>query len=377
MSDQRSRRLSSLDVFRGLTIAGMTIVNSPGNGSAYAAIDHAAWNGCTLADLVFPFFIFIVGVSLVFSLARRRASGQDRGDLLWQIVRRTLIIFALGLFLNGFPHYHLDALRISGVLQRIAVCYFFAAILYLYLDTRALIGLIAAILVGYWYAMTHVAMAGGLPGDLSPAGNLAAFVDRRWLPRPFYTPDYDPEGILSTLPAIATALIGVLTGLALYGAFGPAGDEKRWRPAAASLGIAGVVGLAAGLMWGRWFPINKQIWTSSYVLFTAGVALVILAFCLWRIEIQGRGRWLRMFEVFGVNGIIAYVLPILDLKIQNRIPTLNPDGTAGNLRLLITHHLFEGWTSPPMASLLYALAHTLLWFVLLRALYRRRIFIRI
>lgn len=377
MSDQRSRRLLSLDVFRGLTIAGMTVVNSPGNGSAYAAIEHAAWNGCTLADLVFPFFIFIVGVSLVFSFARRRESGQDRPDLLRQIVGRTVIIFALGLFLNGFPTYHLDALRISGVLQRIAICYFFAAVLYLYLDVKALVGVAAATLIGYWYLMTHVALAGGIPGDLSPAGNLAAFVDRRWLPRPFYTPDYDPEGILSTFPAIVTALLGVLTGHGLYGAFGPSGDASRKRRSVAYLGVAGVAGLVAGLIWNRWFPINKQIWTSSYVLFTGGVALLILAFCIWRIEIQTRGAWLRGFEVFGVNGIIAYVLPILDLKIQNRIPVLNPDGTAGNLRLLITRHLFEGWTSLPMASLLYALAHTLLWFFLLRALYRRRIFIKI
>ena len=365
-------RLLSLDVFRGLTIAGMILVNSPGNSTAYAPLEHAEWNGWTPTDLVFPFFVFILGVSLVFSFRKRRESGQPDQQVVLQILRRTAIIFGLGLLLNGFPYYHLSTIRIPGVLQRIALCYFFAALLYLMCATRTLAILAASLLIGYWLLLTHVPVPGSGIGDLTKAGNLAAYIDRWILAGHTYTPDYDPEGILSTLPAIASALIGVLTGIWLS-----SGESKIEMRKCEWMAWVGAAGIVSGEVWNFWFPINKALWTSSYVLFTSGAALVLLALCYWLIEVKGRRGWSRFFEVFGVNAIAAYVLSIFVLKIQNRIPIANPDGTAGNLRLFITRHLFESWTSPVKGSLLYAACHTALWFMILSALYKRRIFIKV
>jgi predicted acyltransferase len=363
-----SRRLLSLDVFRGLTIAGMILVNSPGNRTAYAPLEHAEWNGWTPTDLVFPFFVFIVGVSLVFSFAQRRESGHAQADLLRQILKRTVIIFGLGLLLNGFPYYHLDTIRIPGVLQRIALCYGITALLYLRFSLKTLAWLAGAALVVYWQLMTRMPVPGFGAGVLTPEGNLAGYIDRLFFIGHMYTPHFDPEGILSTLPAVVTALLGVF-----------AGNWIRQHPAhkGGALIGAGCIGILTGCAWGRFFPINKALWTSSYVLFTGGLALALLGLCHWTIEVKGWRGWSRFFEVFGVNGFAAYFLSILDLKIQNRISVNIPGVEDGNLRLLITRTLFESWASPQTASLLYAAAHTLIWFMILSALYRRRVFIKI
>jgi len=367
-----SNRLLSLDVFRGMTIAGMMLVNSPGNQTAYAPLEHAEWNGWTPTDLVFPFFVFILGVSLVFSFRKRRESNENDGDLLRQILKRTAIIFGLGLLLNGFPYYHLDTIRIPGVLQRIALCYLFASLLYLRLTIKQLALLAAGILIGYWLLLTRIPVPGFGAGNLSKQGNLAAFLDRMILHGHTYTPEYDPEGILSTLPAIATALLGIFTGSWLLNEEAAPPKKLFWM-----LG-AGAAGIVLGLIWDPAFPINKALWTSSYVLFTGGLALALLAICYWLIEIKGfRGPLAKFFEVYGMNAIAAYVVSISLLKIQNRIPVPNPDGSAGNLRLFITRRLFESWTSPVNASLMYALSYTLLWYWILSTLHRKRIFIKI
>lgn len=362
------RRLLSLDVFRGLTIAGMILVNSPGNRTAYAPLEHAEWNGWTPTDLVFPFFVFILGVSLVFSFAKRREAGQVGRDLYIQIFRRTAIIFGLGLVLNGFPYYNLETIRIPGVLQRIALCYFFTSILYLRLSLKVLSWLAGAALIGYWIAMTRIPVPGFGPGVLTPEGNLAGYLDRLVLLGHMYTPHFDPEGMFSTIPAVATALLGVFTG-----------EWMRNNPNQKGFGLmgAGLVGICAGFVWNFWFPINKALWTSSYVLFTGGAAALLLGLCYWLVDIRGWRKGTHFFEVFGVNGLAAYFLSILFLKIQNRIPVLNSDGTMGNLRLWITQTLFEGWTSPMTASLLYATCHTFLWFLILSALYRGRVYIKV
>lgn len=359
-----SKRLLSLDVFRGLTIAGMILVNSPGNGTAYPWLEHAEWNGWTPADLVFPFFVFILGVSLVFSFSKRRDDGHGDSRLLIQIVRRTAIIFGIGLLLNGFPYYHLDTIRIPGVLQRIALCYGAAALLALFVRPKALAVLAASILIGYWLVMTGF-------GDLTKEGNLAAVIDRALLKGHMYTPVYDPEGILSTLPAIANALLGVLTGVWLS-----RNDISAERKAGGMV-AAGVIGVIAGQIWNMWFPINKALWTSSYVLFMAGLGLILLSVCYWLIEVKNIRGWSKFFEVFGVNAIIAYAVSILLLKIQNRIPVTMPDGNPGNLRLLITRTLFESWTTPVNACLLYAVSYLIVWFFILNALYKRRVFVKI
>jgi len=364
-----SKRLLSLDVFRGLTIAGMILVNSPGNNTAWWPLDHAEWNGVTPTDLVFPFFVFIVGVSLVFSLRKRLEEGAARPELFRQILKRTAVIFALGLLLNGYPHYPLSTIRIPGVLQRVALCYFFASIIFLWGSVSTQIMVLIAILLGYWGIMVLYPVPGFGPGNLTKEGNLASYIDRALLAGHLYRPVYDPEGILSTLPAVATALCGSLTGIWLR--FVNIHVRK-----VTGLLQAGLVCLLAGWKWGYVFPINKALWTSSYVLVSTGWALVLLSLCYWLIEILGWKRWAKPFEVFGTNAIAAYFLHVLFLKIQNLIRLPRLDGSPGNLRLFITDHLFSGWLSPPNASLAYAVCYTLFWLFICWNLYRRKLFIK-
>lgn len=368
---KHSERLLSLDVFRGITIAFMIIVNSPGNDTAYRALDHAAWNGLTPTDLVFPFFVFIVGVSLAFSLRRRLERGEAKSVLMGQVFKRTLIIFGLGLLLNAFPFTpeHLSAIRILGVLQRIALCYFFGAVFFLFTNIALQLLAILILLIGYWWLMTHIPVPGFAVGDLSKEGNLAAYIDRMFLAGHMYRPVYDPEGLLSTLPAIATGIIGNLTGNWLL---------SGWTKAQKVTGMiqAGLIFWLAGVKWAVWFPINKALWTSSYVLVTAGYALLLLSACYWLIEIKGYRSWGRFFEVFGVNAIAAYFLHVFFLKVQNLWHMPRLDGTPGNIRIYLSEHLFA-WTSSQNASLGYALLYTFFWFCILWILYRRKIFIKV
>ena len=347
----------------------MILVNSPGNSTAYGQLDHSEWDGCTFTDLVFPFFLFIVGLSLVFSFANRRERGETDRELLAQVLRRTLIIFGLGLALNGFPLYHLSSLRIPGVLQRIALCYLFASLLSLKTSLRTLAGIAAGLLVGYWLLMTRFPVPGFGMGNLSKEGNLAAYLDRLILPGHLYRPVYDPEGLLSTLPAVVTTLLGVFAGTWLRSSFSKK-DKALWLVAAGAAGILG------GRLWNPFFPINKALWTSSYVLFTGGLACLTMAFCWYAIEIRGWRGWGRPFEIFGTNAIAAYFLHVFFLKIQNLIHIPQPDGSPGNLRFFITNHLF-GWATPQNASLFYALSYTLLWLGFFTVLSRRKIFIKI
>lgn len=365
-----SERLLSLDVFRGITIAGMILVNSPGNETAYAPLEHAEWHGWTPTDLIFPFFVFIVGVSSVFSLTKRMERGEPKGQLVRQIAQRTLIIFGLGLLLNGFPYYHLSTLRIPGVLQRIALCYFCSAVLFLTTRIETQATILGALLIGYGLLMTLVPVPGFGVGNLTKEGNLAAYVDRLLLSGHMYRKVYDPEGLLSTLPAIATGLLGNLTGWWLR--FAQAPTQKT-----GGLGLIGIVAAIMGWIWGRWFPINKALWTSSYVLFTGGLGMIFLAICYWVIEMRGWRGWSKPFEIFGLNAIAAYVLHILFLKLQNLWHISRMNGKPGNLRIFITDHLFGTWTSPQTGSLLYAVAYTLFWLAILSVLYRKKIFIKI
>lgn len=367
--EKKTGRLLSLDVFRGMTIVGMILVNSPGNNTAYSWLEHSQWNGCTFADLVFPFFLFIVGVSLAYAFSKRLEFGGITPQLFVKIVQRTCIIFILGLILNGFPHYDLSTLRFFGVLQHIAACYFLAAILFLTTSLRVQAVIFVGLLIGYWLIMTWVPVPGYGVGNLTPDGNLAAYIDRSLLAGHLYHETYDPEGILSTIPALATTLLGNLTGGWLL---------SKYRPPIKVLGmvVAATAALALGWIWSFWFPINKNLWTSSFVLWTGGLALYLLALCYWIIEIVDWRRWCKPFEIFGINALAAYVLHIMLLKIQNRIPMTLLNGTTGNLRLYITEHLFA-WTTLPNASLLYAVSYVLLWLLVLGTLYHFRIFIKV
>ena len=365
-------RLISLDVFRGITIAGMVLVNNPGTWShIYWPLAHAEWHGWTPTDLVFPFFLFIMGVAIPLAFGRRLESGGSKRDLYMKIIRRTLIIFALGIFLAGFPYFQFSTIRIPGVLQRIAVCYLFASIIFLNTKVRTQIIITIALLIIYWLLMTRLAAPGFAVGDLSKEGSLASFIDRVILGPHIWKQGkvYDPEGLLSTIPAIATTLFGVLTGQWLRA-------KKSEYEKVAGLFAAGAVCTIIGWCWHPFFPINKSLWTSSYVFFTAGLALQFLALCYWLIDLKKYQRWAKPFVVFGVNAIALFVGTGLMAKVMGLIKLPWGAGTI-SLQGWIFQKLFVPWASPINASLAYAIAFILLWLGLMWLLYSRRIFIKI
>lgn len=369
----KADRLVSLDVFRGITIAGMVLVNNPGSWShLYWPLGHAQWHGWTPTDLVFPFFLFIVGVSIPLAFSSRIESGSKTRDLMLKVIKRTLIIFAIGLFLNGFPYFNFAELRIPGVLQRIAVCYFFASLIFLNSKIKAQIIITIALLIFYCLLIMLVPVPGFAPGDLSKEGSLASFVDRMVFGKHVWAQAkvYDPEGLLSTIPALATTLLGVLTGSWL----------RTTKPAyerVAGMFVAGVVCVAAGWVWNPFFPINKALWTSSYVLFTGGLALQLLAFCYWLIDIKGYRKWAQPFVIFGVNAIALYVGAGIMADLLGLIGVRQADGVWVPLKSWIFNNLFASWTSPLNASLAFAIAFVLVWLGLMWILYHRRIFIKV
>jgi predicted acyltransferase len=364
-------RMLSLDVFRGITIAGMILVNNPGSWEAiYSPLEHAKWHGWTPTDLVFPFFLFIVGVSITLSLARRAESGGSKRDLYAKIVRRTLVIFALGLALTAFPYNDAAGFRIPGVLQRIAVCYFFASVIFLNTRWRAQAAIAAALLLVYWAAMKLIPVPGFGAGNLEMDGNLAAYVDRSVLGRHTWKPLYDPEGILSTVPAIVTALAGVLTGHLLR-------TRREPMEKVAAMFVAGVACIVAGWVWNFLFPVNKALWTSSYVLLTAGFALQMLAVCYWLIDIKGYRAWAKPFLVFGSNALAVYFLSEMFVRAVDAFPFKTAGGGETNLLALIYERLFAPLASPLNSSLMFAVCTVLFWLCVMWILYRRRVFIKV
>ncbi len=318
----RPARMVSLDVFRGATIAAMILVNDPGSWShIYPPLEHAEWNGWTLTDLIFPFFLFIVGVSLTLSFASRIARGATRRALMLHVARRSALIFAIGLFLNGFPDFDFSSIRIMGVLQRIALCYLVAGLLYLMTfqrdpvtdgsvrvraDVRLTAGMALALLFGYWALMTFVPVPGHGAGHLGKDDNLGAYVDRTFMGGHLWSESktWDPEGFLSTLPAIASLLIGILAGEWLR-------SNRRAASKALGLVAAGVVLVLAGKLLDPYFPINKNLWTSSFVLLTGGFAMMALAACYWVVDVRAWRAWASPFLIFGMNAILAYALAAL------------------------------------------------------------------
>jgi len=362
----------SLDVFRGITIAGMVLVNNPGTWSnIHWPLEHAEWHGWTPTDLVFPFFVFIVGVAIPLAFGRRTESGGSKRDLYLKIVRRTAIIFALGILLAGFPYFQLSTIRIPGVLQRLAVCYLFASIIFLNTKVRTQIIVTLVLLVSYCLLMTRLHAPGFATGDLSKEGSLASFVDRVVFGPHIWKQGkvYDPEGLLSTIPAVATALFGVLTGQWLR-------TNKSQYEKVTGLFVSGACCVVIGWCWNPFFPINKSLWTSSYVFFTAGLALQFLALCYWLIDIRKYQSWARPFVVFGVNAIALYVGTALMARLMGLIKL--PWGSETiSLQGWIFQKLFLPWASPVNASLAYAIVFILLWLGVMWILYSRRIFIKV
>ncbi len=390
-------RLLSLDVFRGMTVAGMLLVNNPGDWDhIFEPLEHAKWNGWTPTDLIFPFFLFIVGVTSFLSLSQRRARGDDEGAIVRQILRRGALIFLFGLFLAWFPGfmwgridtlpdptfldrvvYRIEHIRIMGVLQRIAVAFVIGALITFRGTWKQHAVTLVAILLGYWTLMTLVTVPDrGVPGWQlldQPDAVLSAWFDRLvfgtnhlWIS----AKTWDPEGLLSTLPAVGTMMLGQFAG--------------RWisqpRPIAERLnGMfgAGALLMMVGLMWHWVFPINKTLWTSSYVVFTGGMALVTLATCMWIIDVQGWKRWTKFFVIYGTNPMIAFLGSGLMARITVTLWKVQTPEGPKSASWVVYQAIFAPILEPRVASLGYAVTFVLLWFVILWALWRRKIFLKV
>jgi len=370
MSDMKKGRRSSLDAFRGITIAGMILVNNPGSWKhVYAPLQHAEWHGWTPADLVFPFFLFIVGVSVSLALSKRMARGDSLFSLYFKIFSRSLILFALGIFLRLLFRFDFENLRIPGVLQRIAICYLVSALIFTKVGTKGRAVITLFLMVAYYLVLKVVPVPGYEPGVLAYEGNLCGYIDVQLLRGHLHTPTFDPEGILSTFPAIATTLIGTLTGDWLRSS-----KNVLWKTI--GLFIAGIVMTGLGLLLHPHFPINKQLWTSTFVLFTAGAGLVFLGLCFVLTDGLGLKKWAFPFLILGTNAIFAYVGSIVMMKLLVLIKLSTGEG-AFTLQAFIYKNLLEPVFGSLNGSLLFALLFIILWIAVMIPFYRNRIFIKI
>ena len=390
-------RLLSLDVFRGITVAAMLLVNDPGTWSAiYPPLAHAPWHGWTPTDLIFPFFLFIVGITTELSLFARRERGASDGDLARAALRRGALIFLFGILVNWFPFvqlgnvpgvadpslwdrfvYRLDHLRVLGVLQRIGIAYTFAALLTMRTTLKQQVIIIASLLYGYWFAMTLLPVPG--TGALgyhmldSQGGHLSAWLDRAILGAKHIWSGsvvYDPEGILSTVPAIGTAMIGILAGRWI-GTARPLSERLN------GLFAGGALAVVLAQMWHWSFPINKPLWTSSYVLFTAGVAAITLATCMWIIDVHRVTRWTKPFVIYGMNPMVAFVGSGIMARIIYSLWKVEVDGRPVSVQAAFYESVFASWLPPRLASLCFALTFVLFWYLVLAWMHRRRIYLRV
>jgi predicted acyltransferase len=374
--DKLSGRLISLDVFRGITIAGMILVNNPGTWSkVYPPLLHAPWNGWTPTDFIFPFFLFIVGVAMSLSFSKRIERGDSKSQLYAKIVRRTLIIFAIGFFLNLFPFFNFKEVRIPGVLQRIALCYFFASVIMVEFNKKWQIGWVVFLLGIYWILVKLVPVPGYGAGVLEPKGSLCWYIDSNLLAGHTWNgapaPGFDPEGILSTLPAIVTVLFGVFAGDWIR-------SPREQYEKVSGLFVFGILGLVIAEVLKGWLPINKNLWTSTYSIFMAGMALIFLAMCYWFIDIKGYKKWGKPFIVFGSNAILVFSLSSLIAKITFTVKWTQPNGKEISLKSFLYNNLFTSWTgNNEFSSLLYPIALLLFWLGIMWILYRKNIFVKI
>jgi len=351
----------------------MILVNNPGNWSAiYKPLDHAAWHGWTFTDLIFPFFLWIVGVAIPLSIARRIEQGQSRRQLLLHALRRAVIIFALGFFLNAFSylidgslfrdglaawlHNFATTVRIPGVLHRIGICYFSTVLL----------------LIGYWLAMALIPFPGRGEEVWALNSNLAQYLDGLLLKGHVYKKDigFDPEGVLSTFPAVGQVLLGYFTGQWLRS---PAEPLQKTN----GMFIAGNIAIVLGLAWSLVMPINKQLWTSSYVLYSSGIALNLLAVSYWVIDLKGYGRYAKPFVIFGSNAILAFFGSGIMAKTMMLCKVTRQDGTQISLKELVYHNLLRPVFGDWGASLIHALLFILIWLAVLTWFYRKKIFIKL
>jgi len=361
-----AKRLISLDAFRGFTIIGMILVNTPGSWEhIFPPLRHAEWNGLTPTDLVFPFFLFIVGVSIVLAYSKRLNSGAAKRPLVKKIIIRSLLIFLFGLVLNligsNFTYF-----RIPGVLQRIAVVFLVCSLLFLFTGFKSQIWIGIGLLLSYYFMMVFIPVPGTGAGNLIPGNNLAAWIDSKIIPFYMWQGSWDPEGILSTLPAIATGITGMIAGHIVI-------SKKKIENRVILLFVFGFTLTLLGEMWGWIFPINKNIWTSSYVLYTSGLASISWAVLIWLIDIKKYSRWAFPGVVFGMNAITAYVLSSILLIPFIRIPIKN----GNSFQTLFMDGLIGAGMLPEIASLLWAVLFIVLCYIPVLILYRKKIFLKI
>lgn len=372
-------RLLSLDIYRGLMVAGMIIVDNPGSDDrAYWPIMHADWNGWTPADFIFPSFLFLMGISLVYSFDARRRRGESNQQLLWHAFKRSLILIAIGLLVNASPIYglNLHTWRFEGVTQRIGLCYFFAAMLELWAGRRGQLFAFFAFLFGYWALLRFVPVPGaGLPGRDIPfmdqVQNLPAWLDRKLFMGHLYNGTRDPEGLLHTIPAIGTTLIGIFTGHWL----------KSNRSASRIIGgmvFFGILGMLCGELWNRSFPINKNLWTGSFVLFTGGFCLLFLALLYWTTEVRKfRGKWTMPILVLGMNAIAGFVADSLIYGPGYTFTVTAAHGATMDWHEAAQAHLEGAGFSVASASLIYSLGALAICWFLLWLLWRKKVFLKV
>ncbi len=368
-----SARLTSLDAFRGLTVASMMLVNNPGDwGAIYPPLEHAPWSGWTFTDTIFPFFLWIVGVAITLSTAKRVEQGANREKLVVHVLRRSVLIFLFGLFLAGFPYFHLSHIRIPGVLPRIAVCYLIASLIFLYTKWRAQVAAILFLFATYWLLMVYFPLPCAGTSRYDVNCNFGLYMDGILLNGHMWsqTKVWDPEGVVSTLPAIATTLFGVLTGHLLRQSFLP---KKK---------VGLLLGIAAGLfllgeLANLWMPINKSLWTVSFSLLMAGLASLEFGILYWIIDIRGYKKWATPLIIYGTNAIAVFVLSGIVGRLLGLLKVSGPDGQQQGLGEHIFQAIFAPLASPINASLLYAIAFTTLFFLISWFLYWRRWFVRL
>lgn len=374
-----SQRLMCLDVYRGLMVAGMILVDNPGSDEkAYWPIMHANWNGWTPADFIFPSFLFLVGISMVYSFAARRKRGETRRQIFLHAIKRSLILIAIGLLVNASPIIGLDVhtWRFEGVTQRIGICYFFASILELWAGPRDQWIALAACVVGYWALLRFVPVPGaGIPGRDIPfmdqVQNLPAWLDRKLFMGHLYDGTRDPEGVIHTIPAIGTTMIGVLTGHWLR-------NQKDARKLIGGMVLFGVLGMVGGEIWNRWFPINKNLWTSSFVMFSGGFALLFVSLLYWMVEVKRwRGAWTMPILVFGMNAIAGFVADSLIYGPGYTFTTRGPSGAKMNWHEAAQAWLESAGLSTANASLVYSLVAMVICWMILWFLWRKKIFLKV
>ncbi|MBI2427385.1 MAG: DUF5009 domain-containing protein [Ignavibacteriales bacterium] len=377
----KPERLLSLDAFRGFTIAGMILVNNPGSWShIYPQLAHASWHGWTFTDWIFPFFLWIVGVAMTFSFAVRKTKGDSKEKLLLNVLRRSAIIFALGLFLAGFPfgllwnhNFSFETIRIPGVLQRIAVCYFIGSLIYLYTSMRGQIIAIGVLFVSYWLMMFYIPIPEFGAGLFEKGKNFAAYIDSIFLTGHMWSVSktWDPEGIISTIPAIATTLFGAITGDYLRTSEHSKTEKSVW------MFVFGAGFLLLGAALDMWMPINKSLWTVSYSVFMAGWALCIFGIFYFLIDAKGIKKWAHPFVVYGMNAIFVFVLSGVVARSLGLIKLTMEDGTQKSLGALIYQSVFVPIASPLNSSLLYAITWISVMYLIVWVMYKKKWFVKV